>query len=245
MQGADGQDLGVYGLGGVRTIDDFYSFAKLDPRGPTAAKKQASGSSCGDLVWVPWAPTAATNALLLAKPKDAAVATTTTTPWTASPTPPPTPPPSPPTAFAGGAPVAGLYKPKYVEKQPDGTLIERWSPPSAKARKAASASSRLDSLVSGAAAAAAATAAAAAAATHTAAAAAAEAPPAAAAQAAAAAAGPAAAAKLDTGVADFLVFAAAFVVITLVGWKVMCGPKGSRSNARRGRMNSVRNRMQD
>ena len=54
MEGADGQDLGQYGTGDVRKLEDFYVFAGIDPRGAANEKVAARGDSCGDLVWVPW-----------------------------------------------------------------------------------------------------------------------------------------------------------------------------------------------
>ena len=59
MDGADGQDLGRYGLGTVRKIEQFYHFSGIDPRGPPGQKKATRGQACGDLVWVPWSSKAA------------------------------------------------------------------------------------------------------------------------------------------------------------------------------------------
>eukprot|EP00937_MAST-01D_sp_MAST-1D-sp2_P006212 g6212.t1 len=59
MEGADGQDLGEYGVGTVRSLDAFYKFSGIDPRGNGDKKKKAEGETCGDLTWVPWQPAGA------------------------------------------------------------------------------------------------------------------------------------------------------------------------------------------
>jgi hypothetical protein len=60
MDGASGEDLGKYGLGTRRSIDQFYKFSGVDPR----ASITSSGAQCDlhDSDWVPFAyeePTAA------------------------------------------------------------------------------------------------------------------------------------------------------------------------------------------
>ena len=50
------------------------------------------------------------------------------------------------------------------------------------------------------------------------------------------------AAPLESGF-DFLVFALGFMLLTLLGWKAMCRPKGRAT--RRARMSAMRSRVSD
>ncbi len=48
--GASGEDLGIYGLGNVRTFEQYIAFSGVDPPNKIAS----SGDQCGDLDWVPY-----------------------------------------------------------------------------------------------------------------------------------------------------------------------------------------------